>query len=229
MFNTIQHDFQCYSYLVYDTVGTSSFGKTSVQQLFRLFFNAKQCLCDWTQAKGFHNYANTDQEISTRISCSPLPQGFVKCNNINATFHVDINSTSWGICCRANQGNFKVAIFYSEGQFFPIAEREALGSLRALNWLLENHFCRVIFEMDSKLVVDKVYSMTQDFFELSVIIQECAYIFSLNPNYLIQFIKRQTNFVTHSIARVATDFASLSVTFLYSIVDHQWKFLNLLL
>ncbi|KAH1212038.1 hypothetical protein HKD37_14G039405 [Glycine soja] len=64
--------------------------------------------------------------------------------------------------------------------------------------------------MDSKVVVDKIYRYGQDFSKLGAIIRECKYILSINANYSIKFVKRQTNVVPHSLARVTTDYASFT-------------------
>jgi hypothetical protein len=59
----------------------------------------------------------------------------------------------------------------------------------------------VIFEIDSKNVVDAIYIVQLDIFEFSSLICNIRNILSLNSNFKVKFIKRQANMVAHKLAR----------------------------
>jgi len=51
----------------------------------------------------------------------------------------------------------------------------------------------VVFELDFKVVVDKLCSIYHDLSELGNIILQCKYFLSHYPNYRVQFVKRHAN------------------------------------
>lgn len=112
--------------------------------------------------------------------------GFLKCN-INAAFQESNGVTSWGFCCRAKGGAFKLARSEWQHPCLPVPIGEALGLMKALQWmaskvfLLGNYYWPlpilllaptnkahsnslylIIFERDWKEVVDKVNSIGID-------------------------------------------------------------------
>lgn len=50
---------------------------------------------------------------------------------------------------------------------------------------------KVIFELDCKLVVDRVKNMFKDDSEVGVMITQCRNLLSLYPNFSVDFVKRQ--------------------------------------
>jgi deoxyxylulose-5-phosphate synthase len=61
----------------------------------------------------------------------------------------------------------------------------------------------VIFETDSKSVVDAIHHLHGGSFEFSFLISCINNILSCNPNFMVKFIKRQANIVAHTLARAA--------------------------
>jgi len=81
---------------------------------------------------------------------------------------------------------------------------ESLGLLSAIRWLKDLHINNVVFESDSKRVVDSFHSNRKDEYDFGAIIRECRNSFSsFFTNSQVEFIRRQANEVTHSLARAA--------------------------
>jgi hypothetical protein len=57
-------------------------------------------------------------------------------------------------------------------------------------------------------VVDAIHRLSSGFSEFSAIICNIQNILSRNPNFVGKFIKRQANMVAHTLARVASSWAS---------------------
>ncbi|KAH1210905.1 hypothetical protein GmHk_15G045108 [Glycine max] len=72
-----------------------------------------------------------------------------------------------------------------------VHEDEAWGLLSAIKFVSSLDFNNVMFEFDSKGVVDKIRSSTTNLSELEEIIIECRSLLALNPTYVIGLAKRQ--------------------------------------
>jgi hypothetical protein len=57
----------------------------------------------------------------------------------------------------------------------------------------------VIFELDSKLVVDAIYAPHDGVSEFSSLIYNIKNVLLLNPNFVVKFVKRQVNMVVHTL------------------------------
>jgi hypothetical protein len=68
-------------------------------------------------------------------------------------------------------------------------------------------FSHVLFETDSKSVVDAIYHFRGGSSEFSFLISHIINILSCNPNFKVMFIKRQANMVAHSLVRAAISWA----------------------
>jgi len=91
-----------------------------------------------------------------------------------------------------------------------VTEGEAIGLLYAIRWATEQNLNNVIFELDSKRVVDSFHSTRNDVSDLGAIIRECGTTFSsFFTNSKVEFIRRQANEVAHRLARAATFYASI--------------------
>lgn len=89
-----------------------------------------------------------------------------------------------------------------------VREGEAMGLLQALHWARELQLEDVVFEMDAKTVADSVKSCTEDLTDFGIIIKQCRDILSVEPNYVVEFVRRQANVVAHAFAKAATSYAS---------------------
>jgi hypothetical protein len=65
----------------------------------------------------------------------------------------------------------------------------------------------VIFESDSKNVVDVIHNIHGGAFEFSSIICNINRILLANPNFVVKFIRRQANMVAHTLAKAVGSWA----------------------
>jgi ribonuclease HI len=133
--------------------------------------------------------------------------GWFKCN-IDAGFHGDSNKTSAGWILRNYICNFVMAgTTWNHGKC-SIIEGEAMALLEAIKATEHIGITHVIFELDSKNVIDAIHNLRTSNPEFSSFICNIRNALSLNSNFVVKFIKRQTNMVAHTLARVATVWAS---------------------
>ncbi|KAK2448506.1 hypothetical protein QL285_007764 [Trifolium repens] len=78
-----------------------------------------------------------------------------------------------------------------------------MALLHALREIEQRGLSQVIFETDSKSVVDAIQHFRGDYSEFSSIIGHINNVLLLNPNFMVKFIKRQANMVAHKLARAA--------------------------
>jgi len=69
----------------------------------------------------------------------------------------------------------------------------------------------VSIELDCKLVVDGILDKSTNQSEFGKIMSDCMMLLSNYPNFKISFVKRQANFVAHSLARASKLYASCHV------------------
>jgi ribonuclease HI len=91
---------------------------------------------------------------------------------------------------------------------YSIIEGEAKALLEAMRTMEQNGFSHVIFETDSKNVVDAIHNLRLGISEFSSIICNIRNVLSLNQNFVVKFVKRQANMVAHNLARAAIVWAS---------------------
>jgi len=77
------------------------------------------------------------------------------------------------MCIRDDKGSFVLAKIEWILPILKVDEGEDLGILFAIRWLKDLHINNVIFELDSKRVVDSFHSNCRDEYELGAIIREC--------------------------------------------------------
>lgn len=84
-----------------------------------------------------------------------MPRNFITCN-LDAAFHNALNRTSYGLCLRDDEGRFLLAKSGWIDLLLHVEEGEALALLFALRWagVLELEY--IVFEFDSKLMIDSV-------------------------------------------------------------------------
>lgn len=89
---------------------------------------------------------------------------------------------------------------------------EALGLLSAMHWVRDLQLGIVDFELDSKIVVDSLYGSKSGVSNFSVVINDCRRLLASD---LVtsdgRFIRRQTNEVAHSFARVVLRHTNLNI------------------
>jgi hypothetical protein len=73
---------------------------------------------------------------------------------------------------------------------------------------MEQHaVTRVIFETDSKSVVDAIHNLHGGTSEFSYLICNIKHILLSKPNFVVKFIKRQANMVAHTLAKAASSWS----------------------
>jgi ribonuclease HI len=167
-----------------------------------LGYKAKQLWEDWNYVQqiqqGTTNISQ-QQQINTWVKPS---LGWCKCN-VDAAFHKEINKTSTGWVLRDHIGRFIAA----ETTWFDgncsIVEGEAIALLNALQSMVQRGFSHVIFESDSKSVVDAIHHYRGGNSEFSVSVSNINNLLACNQNFLVKFVRRQANMVAHTLARAA--------------------------
>jgi len=68
---------------------------------------------------------------------------------------------------------------------------------------ISNDLRNVMFEMDNKTLVATLQAPNVPCNKFGDLVSECRSLLSSNPKYVVSFIRRQINRVSHSIARAA--------------------------
>ncbi|CAN1752594.1 hypothetical protein LINPERHAP1_LOCUS4809 [Linum perenne] len=111
-----------------------------------------------------------------------------------------INRDSDGMCVAYQTG-------WERGQP-EVKEGEAWSLLEALKWARDSNQTRVIFEVDSQQVALAVRGHAANMTEFGEIISKCRTIIQENPNFVVDFVRRDRNLVAHELARRSFSFAS---------------------
>ncbi|XVF71518.1 hypothetical protein PTKIN_Ptkin12aG0044200 [Pterospermum kingtungense] len=82
-----------------------------------------------------------------------------------------------------------------------VKECEALTLQEAISWVRSLGYTRVIFEVDSKQVVDALSSLSSDLTEFGVIIECCKSMVLVEPHFKVIFARRGANVAAHALAR----------------------------
>ncbi|KAK2377588.1 hypothetical protein QL285_078243 [Trifolium repens] len=143
---------------------------------------------------------SAQQQYNTRWEKPML--GWFKCN-VDAAFHQNSNKTSTGWCVRDHLGQFVMAGTTSSNGSCSIVEGESIALLEALKCMHQRGITHVIFETDSKSVVDAIHQFRGGVSEFSFIVSNIINILSCNQNFMVKFVKRQANMVAHTLARAA--------------------------
>jgi ribonuclease HI len=86
---------------------------------------------------------------------------------------------------------------------------ESIALLEALKVVENRGFSHVMFETDS--MVDAIHHFRGGSSKFSYLISYINNLLSCNPNFKVEFIKRQTNMVAHSLARATISWVIVTV------------------
>jgi len=162
-------------------------------------------LTSWKNVQESRNRAGVHQHRIDNTVWRKPDEGHFKCN-VDFVF----NWVGIEICIRNDHGRLVKAITSWSAPVLDVSEGEALSLLYAIRWAKEQNFNKVIFELDSKRVVDSFHSTRNDVFDLGAIIRECRNTFSsFFTNSRVEFIRRQANEVAHRLARAVIFYASI--------------------
>ncbi|KAK2377645.1 hypothetical protein QL285_078296 [Trifolium repens] len=121
-----------------------------------------------------------------------------KCN-VDAGFYKASRRTTVGWCLRDHLGCFvKAGTLWKEGHF-SIVEGESYALLEAMKAMEQQGITKVIFETDSKSVVDAIHNLHGGNSEFSSLIGNIKSILLSNQNFVVKFIKRHANMVAHTL------------------------------
>jgi ribonuclease HI len=84
-----------------------------------------------------------------------------------------------GVCIRDDQGQFVLAKTEWHSPILDVDTGEALGLLSAMKWMRDLHLNNVVFELDSKRVVDSFKHNRRDESVFGDIIKDCKNVFIL--------------------------------------------------
>jgi ribonuclease HI len=156
---------------------------------------------DWNSCQQIQFGVNQVQQQHVFTWRKP-PEFWHKCN-VDAAFHKDLNKTSTSWCLRDHMGRFvKAETTWFDGNY-SVIEGEAIALAEALRAMEQQHISQVIFESDSKSVVDATRYLRGGFSEFSLIVSQINNLLCCNPNFKVEFVKRQANMVAHTLARAA--------------------------
>nr|ABN05766.1 Polynucleotidyl transferase, Ribonuclease H fold [Medicago truncatula]ABN08743.1 Polynucleotidyl transferase, Ribonuclease H fold [Medicago truncatula] len=90
-------------------------------------------------------------------------------------------------------------------------EPEALGLFEAINIAINCHMSSVIFESNCRLLVDTINSNSTSNNEFGDIISRCKDLLSSRNNFIVNYVRRQTNKVVHNIVKASLSHLSLHI------------------
>jgi ribonuclease HI len=82
-----------------------------------------------------------------------------------------------------------------------VTEGESIALLQAMKEMEYRGITQVIFETDSKCVVDATHALRVGTLEFSSLIHNINNVLMISSNFVVKFVKWQANMVAHSLAR----------------------------
>ena len=144
----------------------------------------------------------TQPNSDSNFSWTKPPNGTIKCNVDAATFNNN-SMVGYGMCFRDSLGQ----LFLGKSDYMKfsatVLEVETIGLLEAMKMAISSGIHNVIFETDSRSLVNALYSTTTPLNEFGDLVIQCKNILLSNHDFMVSFVRRQVNTVAHSIARAA--------------------------
>ncbi|KAK2449324.1 hypothetical protein QL285_008530 [Trifolium repens] len=161
---------------------------------------------NWQEWIAVQQQQSTIMQQQHTVVWQKPPIDWYKCN-VDAGFHKNLNRATAGWCVRDYDGSFVIAgTCWKEGHY-SIVEGEAYALLEAMRAMEQHAVTRVIFETDSKSVVDAIHNLHGGTSEFSYLICNIKHILLSKPNFVVKFIKRQANMVAHTLAKAASSWS----------------------
>ncbi|XP_026406836.1 uncharacterized protein LOC113302165 [Papaver somniferum] len=130
------------------------------------------------------------------------PESWIKIN-IDASFRTNNTNAGFALIARDSTGRFLAAMAYST-RARDVNQAEALVMLRALHWIKEMQFQRVVIEGDNWLVINSCNGSVEGFkWEDQNIIKECQDFLQKLESCQVTFQKRSCNIATDKLAKLA--------------------------
>jgi hypothetical protein len=179
----------------------------TMTQSRNLGIKARHLWTEWNAVQQIQHVARQNEQHQAATTWQKPPQDWYKCN-VDAGFHRDINKTSTSWCVRDSLGRFVMAgTTWLEGSC-SIIEGEAMALQEALQAMQVRGLSHVLFETDSKSLVDALHHLRGGTSEFSLLVHHINNLLLSNPNFSVKFIKRQANMVAHTLARAAISWSS---------------------
>jgi ribonuclease HI len=168
-----------------------------------------QALVYWQQWAMVNGMFQDQQQAATQINAANRvvqwnqpPFGYLKCN-VDASFFNMVGATGCGWVLRNCRGQFQLAGTNIMKASLTVLEGEAMALIEAMEEVIHRGLSFVIFESDSKLVVDAISSCQAGVSDFSILISHIQALLRLNNYFEVKYVKRQANKVAHSLARAA--------------------------
>jgi ribonuclease HI len=178
----------------------------SIATAYQIGMQAYSYWQQWAESNGMfqelQQSARQNTADSSMLQWQQPPIGTLKCN-VDASFYNLAGATGWGWILRDSRGQFQLAgtnILHSP---LNVLEGEAMALREAMKEVMHRGLSHVIFESDSKLVVDAISSKQAGISEFSMLISNIQSMLRMNNYFEVKFVKRQANKVAHSLARAA--------------------------
>ncbi|GAU21829.1 hypothetical protein TSUD_176750 [Trifolium subterraneum] len=165
-------------------------------------FEAQHMWEEWISVHTLETPTQQHPQDNPTSTWQPPPLGKLKCN-VDASFFKNAGACGWGWCIRGSNGQFILAGSNILFEKLNIMEGEAMAIKEAMCESIQRGFTQVIFESDSKLVVDAILTRNVGVSELYSIISCIQSMLLSHPNFEVKFVKRQANMVAHTLARAA--------------------------
>jgi len=142
-------------------------------------------------------------QVQNPVHTSPWvkpPTGMIKCN-VHATMFDNNTIMRYDMCFRNSLGQLLLG---KSGFLLLIAtvlEVEFIALLEFIKTTISNKMHIVLFETVYKSLVDTLASSIVPISKFGNLVSQWSNLLSSNPNYIICFVKRQTNRIAHAIAR----------------------------
>ncbi|XVF47134.1 hypothetical protein PTKIN_Ptkin03bG0084800 [Pterospermum kingtungense] len=138
---------------------------SKLQAASQTVFLALEFLCDWLAAqdrKRLVSFVHRSNGVGETLgSWEKPPTAVLKCN-IDVAIFADLGAMRHGMILRDDKGEFVLAKSMMSDGIYAVKEGEAIGLFHAIRWVIDLGYDRVIFELDSKLVVDAINSTLMD-------------------------------------------------------------------
>jgi len=154
----------------------------------------------------------TAELLQVRLNFVGKNLGRVVLNAMLIPLFYQFNRTGICICIRDDEGTFVLAKGIPVTHVYLIPMGGALGLFYALEWLGNMGFDNDDFSLDSKITTDAFNSRRVDITKFGQVLSACRQLFDTKfTNSKVEFIRRQTNEVTHHLAGVAALLTSLTI------------------
>ncbi|XVF49950.1 hypothetical protein PTKIN_Ptkin04bG0057500 [Pterospermum kingtungense] len=87
-------------------------------------------------------------------------------------------------------------------------EGEIQGLLVAFEWVRSLGFCKTVFEIDAKVVINAIQGQQVDVIEFGSMVNNCILVLSYEKDFSLSFTRRQTKGVAHALNGISRFYAS---------------------